>query len=195
MFKVWGYRKQSEDIKEIEYILTKINGTGCTSCEIYTDADRDRLAYDHMKKDMEVNKGILVISSLEDIGDSKEAVLYELKWYQKKGIELIIASYPSTHTFGDHSANEIALNVLVDVYQSLQDNKTFDIRNATLSKGGRPKVGYPDNWPELYDAWEQGSITATDFMKKSGLKKGTFYHLVMNYKEKIANIKEIKKLG
>ena len=45
------------------------------------------------------------------------------------------------------------------------------------------KISFPDNWENLYAAWDNGEITAKEFMDKSGLKKGTFYHLVNEYKE------------
>ena len=81
-------------------------------------------------------------------------------------------------------ANELALSVILDVYTSLLDNKTFDnIRSAVAATTGRKKISFPDNWENLYATWNNGEITAKEFMDKSGLKKGTFYHLVNEYKE------------
>lgn len=74
-------------------------------------------------------------------------------------------------------------NVIVDVYTSLLDNKTIDIRSTVATPTGRKKISFPDNWESLYAAWDNGEITAKEFMDKSGLKKGTFYHLVNEYKE------------
>ena len=71
----------------------------------------------------------------------------------------------------------------MDVYASLLDNKTFDIRSAITASTGRKKISFPDNWESLYTAWDDGKITAKEFMDKSGLKKCTFYHLVNEYKE------------
>lgn len=79
-------------------------------------------------------------------------------------------------------ANELALSVILDVYASLLNNKTFDIRSAVVATTGA-KISFPDNWENLYAAWDNGEITAKEFMDKSGLKKGTFYHLVNEYKE------------
>ena len=75
------------------------------------------------------------------------------------------------------------MSVIIDVYASLLDNKTFDIRSAVAASTGRKKISFPDNWENLYAAWDNGEITAKEFMDKSGLKKGTFYHLVNEYKE------------
>lgn len=53
-----------------------------------------------------------------------------------------------------------------------QDNRAY----------GRKRIPYPKDWEFLYDKWEKGEISATDFMKEAGLKKGTFYNLVKQYK-------------
>lgn len=79
-------------------------------------------------------------------------------------------------------AKELALSVILDIYASLLNNKTFDIRSAVAATPGRKKISFPDNWESLYATWDNGEITAKEFMDKSGLKKGTFYHLVNEYK-------------
>lgn len=45
------------------------------------------------------------------------------------------------------------------------------------------KINFPENWESLYAAWDNGEITAKEFMDTSGLKKGTFYNLVNDYRE------------
>ena len=98
-------------------------------------------------------------------------------------IETVFADYPATQIFDNPMANELALSIIIDVYASLLNNKTFDIRSAVAASTGRKKISFPDNWESLYAAWDNGEITAKEFMDKSGLKKGTFYHLVNEYKE------------
>ena len=43
---------------------------------------------------------------------------------------------------------------------------------------GRPQIGKPDNWDQVMDEWHSGRITAVEAMRKTGLKKSTFYRLV-----------------
>ena len=42
---------------------------------------------------------------------------------------------------------------------------------------GRPKMKIPEGWGEIYMLWKSGEITAVEAMKRSGLKKSTFYKL------------------
>ena len=42
---------------------------------------------------------------------------------------------------------------------------------------GRPKMKIPEGWGEIYMLWKTGEITAVEAMKRSGLKKSTFYKL------------------
>jgi DNA invertase Pin-like site-specific DNA recombinase len=46
---------------------------------------------------------------------------------------------------------------------------------------GRPKVGFPPNWEEYYSVWKEGGMTATEAMRRMGLKKDSFYRLVKKY--------------
>ena len=48
---------------------------------------------------------------------------------------------------------------------------------------GRPRVEYPENWSECYGAWKEGSITAVEAMRRTGLKKDSFYRLVKKYED------------
>ena len=45
------------------------------------------------------------------------------------------------------------------------------------------KCGFPDNWEELYTKWVGKEITSKEFCEKSGLKKATFYNMIIYYKE------------
>ena len=70
-----------------------------------------------------------------------------------------------------------------------QERKTIKLRQqegiaAAKLKGkhlGRKATKFPDEWEELYPLWIGGEITAKEFMKKSKLKKTTFYKLVKVY--------------
>ena len=42
---------------------------------------------------------------------------------------------------------------------------------------GRPKMKIPEGWDNIYMLWKSGEITAVEAMKRSGLKKSTFYKL------------------
>jgi len=181
--KIYVYMKKGEDMGLINPLLEKASHIREPYYDLYIDFDRDYIAFKRLKRDIQKEKGLLIISSINNIGSNKKDIFDELTWLKKNHIETVFADYPATQIFDDPMSNELALSVILDVYTSLLDNKTFDIRSATSSTSGRKKINFPDNWESLYIAWENGEITAKEFMSKSGLKKGTFYHLVNEYKE------------
>ena len=181
--KIYVYIKKGEDIKEIEELIQKASHSREPYYDLYIDSDRDYIAFKQLKKDIEKKKGLLVISSINNIGSNKQDVYEELLWVKNNKIETVFADYPTTHIFDNPMSNELAISVIIDVYASLLGNKTFDIRSAIAATTGRKKISFPKNWESLYIAWDNGEITAKEFMDKSGLKKGTFYNLVNEYKE------------
>lgn len=74
----------------------------------------------------------------------------------------------------DPAANRVAVGGLLDA----MSEKVF----SSSKKVGRPAVDYPDGWEGLYASWRAGEMTAREFMQKAGLKKGTFYNLVSEWK-------------
>ena len=181
--KIYVYMKKGEDMGLINLLLEKASHGREPYYDLYTDSDRDYIAFNQLKRDIKKEKALLIISSINNIGSNKKDVFAELTWLKRNHIETIFADYPATQIFDNPMANELALSVILDVYASLLNNKTFDIRSAVAATTGRKKISFPDNWESLYAAWDNGEITAKEFMDKSGLKKGTFYHLVNEYKE------------
>lgn len=104
--------------------------------DLYTDSNRDYIAFNQLKRDIQKQKGLLIISSVNNIGSNKNDVFKELTWLKEHHIETIFADYPATQIFDNPMANELALNVIIDVYASLLDNKTFDIRSTMAAPTG-----------------------------------------------------------
>lgn len=48
---------------------------------------------------------------------------------------------------------------------------------------GRPKVKRPPNWDEVISDWKSGKITAVEAMKRTGIKKSTFYRLISGIRQ------------
>lgn len=181
--KIYVYMKQGEDFNQIKEIIDKISPNKEPIYDLYTDSDRDYIAFTQLKNDISNNKGILIISSLNNIGSNKSEVFDELIWLKNNRIATIFANYPSTYIFENPIENAMVLNVIIDVYKSLLDNKSFDIRPATAAPTGRKKIGFPENWESFYTAWINKEMPTKEILEKSGLKKGTFYHLLKEYKE------------
>lgn len=166
------YRKKNENLTAIEKILDQ-------PYELYIASDRDSSIFQRLKRDVMHEPGLIILSSLYAIGANKKEILKELIWLQDKHISTIFGDLPATWIFDDPVASDLALRVLIDVYSSLVKNKNFEIPTIT----GRKKIAFPENWATLYDAWSNELITSKEFIEQSGLKKGTFYHLINEYRE------------
>ena len=82
-------------------------------------------------------------------------------------------------------------NILIEVLSSIAEQERLTIRQrqregieAAKLKGkhlGRRPTLYPQNWNELYTLWLKGDITAKEFMRRTGLKKSTFYRMIHTF--------------
>lgn len=174
------YKQKGEDLEQIEKLLDYPSKT-------YIASSRDCSIYQQLKRDLEQAPGLLIISSIAAIGSNKYEVFDELLWLHDKHIATVIADLPATWIFNDPSASDLALRVILDVYKSLLDNKSFEIHPVAAAATGRRKIAFPKNWEQLYNTWNTGKITSKEFIEQSGLRKGTFYHLLLEYRELIKN--------
>lgn len=169
--KVYVYKRENDNLAELEKLFKQ-------PYELYIASERDHDVFQRLKQDIMHEPGLLVISSLCTIGANKKDILRDLIWLQENGISTIVYDLSSTWIFNDPIASDLVLRVLIDVYSSLQDNKSFEIPVKT----GRKKIVFPENWEELYSKWDSGVINSAEFISGSGLKKGTFYHLLTEYR-------------
>ena len=147
----------------------------------FTEKVKNFEVYNKMKSVMD-ETSVLVVPSISCICLTKDEVVKELSWFRQNQIILAITEYPNT--ICQIEQNNMAISVLMDVFISLQDNPSFNIHAAVgRHNSGRKRIPYPDNWNVLYSKWENKEITAVEFMRETGLKSGTFYHLASSYKK------------
>ncbi len=75
-------------------------------------------------------------------------------------------------------------NILARQKQGIAAMKTVDGKKVSLKTGkptGRPAIGYPQDWPEVYARWKNKEITAVEARQLLGLKTTTFYKLARQY--------------
>ena len=192
MYGIWIYRKQSEDIEAITDTIGKLRNMPCSTCTIYTDLPDSRIAWHAMKKEIEGSHGYLYLTSLQAAGDTPGEAARELIWLSRQNFLTKIMDCPSTLAAADHTANAAALLGITDALNLFPDRTAFG--QAHTGKGGRPRIHYPDNWEDLFAEWTAGNITASYFMKSCGLKKGTFYHLIQEYKTSLEIFREIQNI-
>lgn len=80
----------------INFLLEKASHGHEPYYDMYTDSDRDYIAFNQLKRDIEKEKGLLIVSSINNIGSNKNDVFKELTWLKNNHIETVFADYPST---------------------------------------------------------------------------------------------------
>lgn len=168
---------QDELLKLIDDL--KGNSIGFDNCYTFEENRRSNMVYREIQKGIQ-ELDVLVIQSLSALGSDVETVLNELYWIKEKGVLLVVKDFISTNTL-DQKENMLALTAIIDVYTSLLGRAPVML--VARSKGGRKAIQYPDNWEDLYNKWISKEITAVEFMKESGLKKGSFYNMLNDYKQ------------
>lgn len=97
------------------------------------------------------------------------------------------------NTYRSKKQSTVLLSLLNEVYTELQGVQIDDIPMHPL-KAGRKKAIYPEGWEELYSEWKRKNITTTEFLRKSGLKKATFYNLLGEYRLKSSTFSKMHSL-
>ena len=136
----------------------------------------------------------LVIDSIKSLGKNGREIAKELQWFIDNDITLMIVDIPSTHNNPDaiKTLYELYSNMAVTEIRNVKEQQQVGIARARANNTtlGRKRIPYPDNWKKYYTLWIQKKISAAEFMSATGLKKGTLYNLIKQYKEQEACAKE-----
>ena len=111
-------------------------------------------------------------------------------YYRSRNIRVMILDMPTTLfqvNEGQEWIIEMINAILIEVLASMAEQERIRTLNrqaegilAAQLQGkhlGRPKMKIPEGWGEIYSLWKSDEITAVEAMKRSGLKKSTFYKL------------------
>ena len=162
--------------------------------------DLERPGYQALKGPLGLRNGdTLYVKSLDRLSRNKEDIRKELQWLKDKGITLRILDLPTTMAeFGEGQEwiRDMVTNILIEVMSSIAEQERIAIRQrqkegieAAKKKGkhlGRPVIAIPERFPEVYENWKGGRITAVYAMKNLGLKRGTFYRMAEQYERTIS---------
>lgn len=178
---IYIYMHKEDDIHIAQNIINELISDN-TIYTTYTDSDRSQLALRQLKIALNKKAGIVMVYKISHLGQTTAGICRELTWLKDHQIQTIFIEYPSTWTC-DPEKGQHGLAVILDVFQNQLNDRICQTTRSTPPSLGRKKIEFPDNWEELYDLWIKKEITGKQFIEQSGLKKGTFYHLVNEYKE------------
>lgn len=195
--RTYYYARVSSREQNLDRQLAAFASLGASEREIVTDKesgkDLNRSGYMALKMAMLRRGDTLVIKSLDRLSRSKADIKNELQYFKENGIRLKVLDLPTTlMEFPEEQKwiGEMVNNILIEVLGSIAEQERITIRQrqeegiaAAKAKGkrfGRPQIIKPDNWQEVIAQWESGEITAVEAMRRTGLKRSTFYKLHKN---------------
>lgn len=90
---------------------------------------------------------------------------------------------------------DIVLQVLSFVAQNERENirkrqaEGIAAAKANVMKFGRPVIKAPDNFPDIVQRWERGTIRAREAAELCGMCESTFYHRLREYRASLGDKK------
>ena len=194
MKKIYGYARVSTKDQNLDRQLIALREFGIDDRDIIREKasgkSLNREAYQTLRNQLLREGDTLVIVALDRLSRNKLHIKQELEYYRGRNIRVMVLDMPTTLcqvNEGQEWIIEMINAILVEVLASLAEQarvKTLTrqaegIEAAKLQGKhlGRPKMKIPEGWDNIYRLWKSGEITAVEAMKRSGLKKSTFYKL------------------
>ena len=194
MKKIYGYARVSTKDQNLDRQLIALREFGIDDRDIIREKasgkSLNREAYQTLRNQLLPEGDTLVIVALDRLSRNKLHIKQELEYYRGRNIRVMVLDMPTTLcqvNEGQEWIIEMINAILVEVLASLAEQervKTLTrqaegIEAAKLQGKhlGRPKMKIPEGWDNIYMLWKSGEITTVEAMRKSNLKKSTFYKL------------------
>ena len=193
--RTYYYARVSGKDQNLDRQLAAFTALGAPERDIITDKesgrDLHRPGYTALKTTLLRRGDTLVVKSLDRLSRNKADIKSELEDFRARGIRLKVLDLPTTMLDcppGQEWVWEMVNNILIEVLGTVaeQERETMHRRqregiDAARAKGvhfGRRKTERPPEWEAVMKDWRDGCITAREAMRRTGMKKTTFYKLV-----------------
>ena len=198
--RVFGYARVSSKEQNLDRqieLLRKYVPPESILTDKASGKNLERPSYQALKGSLGLRQGdTLVITSLDRLSRSKADIHAELQWFQNHQIRLKVLDLPTSMVEvpeGQEWMIEMINNILIEVLASMVEQERKLIRKrqregieTAKKKGkhlGRPKLQMPEQFPEVYERWKNGELTAKTAMKMLGMASTSFYRMVSRYEE------------
>lgn len=193
--RTFYYARVSSQDQHLDRQIAAFKQLGAQDRDIVTDKqsgkDLDRAGYQALKTTMLRPGDTLVIKSLDRLSRNKQDIKTELEYFRSHKIRVKVLDLPTTMMElpeGQEWIFDMVNNILIEVLGTIaqQERETIRRRQAegiasARAQGktfGRPRIERPENWDAVVSLWKDGEITAVEAMRRTGLKRSTFYSLV-----------------
>ncbi|TWE08758.1 DNA invertase Pin-like site-specific DNA recombinase [Neobacillus bataviensis] len=199
----FGYiRVSSRDQNEARQ-LQSMKEVGISDRDIFIDKqsgkDFNREQYQSLKHHLR-DGDILYIHSLDRFGRNKEEILNEWMDITKNiKADIVVLDMPllDTTKYQDSLGTFIS-DLVLQILSWLAEDERERIKkrqregiDIALKNGvqfGRPKAEITEVFKEVYTEWKAGRITATEAMRRTDVKRTTFYKLLKEYEDQQASL-------
>ena len=208
---VYGYHRTSTRDQHLDRGVLEIERycetNKITLTEIFTDKltgkSFDRPEYQFLRKRI-LPGDTLIVTELDRLGRTKLGILKELKYFQEKGVRVMVLELPTTLIDLSQFSNELARmmietinNMMIELYASMAEaemkKKEKRQREGIETKKlrgewddyGRPAAIDQGVFDQAFQRVFKGEITPTKLRKELGLSHTTFYRYRAKLLEKI----------
>ena len=188
----YGYVRVSSRDQHEERQIIAMHEFGIEDKLIYLDKqsgkDFDRPQYSKLMRKLK-NGDTLVIKSIDRLGRNYDEILVQWRIITKqKRAAIVVLDMPLLDTRQNRDLTgtliaDIVLQLLSYVAQTerefIKQRQKEGIESAK-KRGkhlGRPQLSVPENWDETIILWQSGEITANEAMRRTGVKRTSFYKL------------------
>lgn len=193
----YGYVRVSTREQNVDRQIIALSKMGISSAELFIDRqsgkDFRRPAYQCMIKRLKAGD-IVVTKSIDRLGRNYEEIKEQWRILTKEiGADIIIQDMPLLDTTKSRDLlGSFISDVVLQLLSFVAENERNNIRTrqaegieAAKRRGvrfGKPAIPMPENFSELYQSWEQGSITINEFARLCNMGRSTMYKRIGEYK-------------
>lgn len=195
MNKTYYYARVSSKGQNLDRQIDTFLSMGADERDIITDKesgkDTERAGYQALKNTILRDGDTLVIKSLDRLSRTKADIYNELQLFKDKGIRVKVIDLPTTmidFPAGQEWVLDMVNNILIEVLGTIAEQERVTTLQrqkegieAAKKRGkhlGRPQLSVPENWEETIVLWQSGEITANEAMRRTGVKRTSFYKLI-----------------
>ena len=187
-----GYARVSTINQNEDRQIQELIKYGVEEKSIYIDkqSGKDFHRPSYMKMLKRLKKGdVLVVKSIDRLGRNYREIQEEWRIItHKRNADIVVLDMPLLDTTRSKDLlGTFIADLVLQLLSFVAENERMNIRQrqaegiaAAKKRGvkfGRPETTLPDNYAEVIELWQSGSITAVEAMKRLDMKKTTFYKL------------------
>ncbi|MDE7452868.1 MAG: recombinase family protein [Clostridia bacterium] len=168
-------------------------------CDKKSGKDFDRKGYNRLLKKLKKDD-LLIIKSIDRLGRNYEKIIAQ--WVhitENIGANILVLDMPilDTRTNDNGLTGKLISNIVLQILSYVAQKEREEI-NARQKEGiasaklrgirfGRPNLALSEEFLQLVELYKSGEITVKEILKRTGLKKSTFYYRMSLIETRLEN--------